>query len=142
MTDLDSDNACREGPRPRARILVVDDEPLVTTTIQSYLTRQGHDVVTAMDGDEAFVRFLTEGRFDLVLTDVKMPEMDGLQFFQNVKSIDDQTCVVVMTAYPDDERTHELRAVGVEGFLTKPFDLTLLDRLIETTLSRPDERTA
>jgi two-component system, NtrC family, response regulator PilR len=103
------------------RILVVDDEKIKRITLADDLATQGHDVVTAGDGDEALDK-LSRGRFDVVVTDLKMPKLDGLELLKRIKQgpLADME-VIMMTAYGSIPVAVEAVKLGAFDFLTKPF---------------------
>ncbi len=103
------------------RILVVDDEKIKRVTLADDLEAQGHEVVTAPDGRQALARLETEV-FDVVITDLKMPEVDGLELLKRVKQgpLRD-TEVIMMTAYGSIPLAVEAVKQGAYDFVTKPF---------------------
>lgn len=103
------------------RILVVDDEKAKRLTLRDDLATQGHEVVTAPDGEEA-LRHMAEGRFDVVVTDLRMPKTDGIELLKRVKQgpLAD-TEVIMMTAYGSIPLAVEAVKLGAFDFLTKPF---------------------
>ncbi len=113
------------GPK---RILVVDDEPLLIRILQHLLTKRGFDVVTALDGREALQR-VNEQRFDLVLSDVMMPVMDGTAFVRALQDVPDPPPVVFLTGYGDHSDT-QLRSIGAREVLGKPVTPDTLMRAI------------
>lgn len=103
------------------RILVADDEKLKRVTLAHDLSAQGHEVVTAADGAEALARLQTE-RFDVVVTDLKMPQIDGIELLKRIKSdarFDAE--VIIMTAYGSIPLAVEAGKLGAYDFITKPF---------------------
>lgn len=103
------------------RILVVDDEKIKRITLADDLATQGHEVVTANDGREAIEK-LTAARFDVVVTDLKMPRVDGIELLKWIKQgamadVD----VVMMTAYGSIQVAVEAVKLGAYDFITKPF---------------------
>jgi len=103
------------------RILVVDDEKIKRVTLADDLAGQGHDVVTAADGAEA-LRVLEEERFDMVVTDLKMPGIDGLELLKRLKqAAPTDVEVVMMTAYGSIPVAVEAMKLGACDFVTKPF---------------------
>ena len=103
------------------RILVVDDEKIKRVTLADDLATQGHDVVTAADGAEALQR-LEAGPFDVVVTDLKMPKLDGIELLKRIKQGPlAHVEVVMMTAYGSIPVAVEAMKLGAFDFVTKPF---------------------
>ncbi len=107
-------------------ILIVDDEPRVRFTLALILKHHGFQVLEADNGLEA-LRILAKApeqvqRVDLVVTDIKMPVMDGLELIKILKQSDDPINILVMTGYGDRETMSLLQGMGVCGVLHKPFD--------------------
>ncbi|GAB4135624.1 sigma-54-dependent transcriptional regulator [Thermopirellula anaerolimosa] len=104
------------------RILIVDDEKIKRVTLADDLAAQGHEVDTAADGEEALERL--RGRpFDVVVADVKMPRMDGLELLRRIKQGEQApaTEVIMMTAYGSIQLAVESMKAGAYDFITKPF---------------------
>jgi DNA-binding NtrC family response regulator len=103
------------------RILVADDEKIKRVTLADDLASQGHDVETAADGQEAF-RWLEREVFDLVVTDMKMPKVDGIELLKRIKNGPLANVeVIVMTAYGSIPVAVEAMKLGAFDFVTKPF---------------------
>ncbi len=103
------------------RILVVDDEKIKRVTMADDLAAQGHEVVAAADGQEAIEK-LDAGRFDVVVTDLKMPRLDGIELLKRIKQGPlAETEVIMMTAYGSIPVAVEAVKLGALDFLTKPF---------------------
>ena len=103
------------------RILVVDDEKIKRVTLADDLATQGHQVITAGDGEEA-LRLLAGGRFDVVVTDLKMPKCDGIELLKQIKQGPlAKMEVIMMTAYGSIPVAVEAVKLGAFDFLTKPF---------------------
>ena len=103
------------------KILVVDDEKIKRVTLTDDLAAEGHEVVAAGDGEEAIDR-LNDGRFDVVVTDLKMPKIDGIELLTRIKqgpAADME--VIMMTAYGSIPVAVEAVKLGAFDFLTKPF---------------------
>ncbi len=120
----------------KATILLVDDNPDMVTTMSCILFRSGYNVVTAADGLEAVERFRV-GRFDLVLMDMVMPLMDGLEAFHKIRQIDPAASVILMTAYYDESRICSAVAAGAICSVHKPVDIPGLIRLIKKSICEP-----
>jgi DNA-binding NtrC family response regulator len=126
------------------KILVVDDEKIKRITLADDLAAQGHEVVTAADGEEAIER-LSARRFDVVVTDLKMPKLDGIELLKRIKQGSGDVEVIMMTAYGSIPVAVEAVKLGAFDFLTKPFRnedifplLSRIERLHESVAeSRP-----
>jgi DNA-binding NtrC family response regulator len=103
------------------RILVVDDDEFVCNSLKWLLMDDGYNVETAPDGTSA-VEMLSKQTFDLVLTDLMMPEVDGLAVLQEVKRISPNTAVIILTGYGTLEAAMAALQQGAYDFLTKPCD--------------------
>ena len=103
------------------RILVVDDEKIKRVTLADDLSAQGHEVVAAADGEEA-LKHLGGGRFDVVVTDLKMPKIDGIELLKRIKHGPlAEVEVIMMTAYGSIPVAVEAVKLGAFDFITKPF---------------------
>jgi DNA-binding NtrC family response regulator len=106
-------------------ILVVDDEVEMRIALETTLKREGHTVILAENGKQALERF-SEGPFDLVLTDVKMPKMNGVELLKALKKKSSQTVAIMMTAYGDIDNAVETIKAGAFDYLLKPFSAEIL----------------
>ena len=111
----------RESDRSRGRLLVVDDEEPQRMMLRNILERAGFVVESASEGREALGRF-EAGSFDLLLTDQRMPAMDGLELLDRVHKLQPGTPVVLMTAYGTVSTAVEAMKRGAADYLTKPFE--------------------
>ena len=112
---------------PKLNILVIDDDQRMTHTLRDILTISGHEVICA-DSAKIGIEILEKQKFDCVLTDVKMPEMDGVSFFSILHKKQPGVPVVLMTAYAADEVINQGLEEGIIGVLNKPLDIShLLD---------------
>lgn len=118
-----------------ARILVVDDEPDMVETVARILTRLGHEPVTATDGAAA-LELLERERPDLVLTDLRMPGMDGLEVLKEVKRISPDAPVILFTAHATIETAVEAIKGGAFDYIPKPFTADQLQVVIERALTQ------
>jgi DNA-binding NtrC family response regulator len=117
-------------PRNKISILVVDDELSIRESLKGWLKRDGYQVETAAGGPEALAKN-GENRFDIMLIDVKMPEMDGLTLLKKIKENDTDIAVVMMTAHGTIQDAVEAMKLGAYDYLLKPFDLEELTLTIE-----------
>ena len=125
--------ALAEEPRPQPRILVVDDEPHVVQIFQDLLAQRGYEVVSSTNGDDAIVK-VTTGHFDLVLTDINLPGVDGLEVVRAAKAADKDTCVILITGYASTTTAIDALRQGAYDYITKPFDLWETAKAIERGL--------
>jgi len=114
-------------------ILVVEDKDSMRNMLYDTLTEEGHRVDAAVDGRQA-IDLISNKSYDLVLTDLKMPDVDGLEVLSRVKELDAETSVIVMTAFGTIEDAVKAMKVGAYDFLTKPFDTEHLCVLINRAL--------
>jgi PAS domain S-box-containing protein len=125
----------RVEPRRRGRILVVDDEPATSAALRRAL--RDHDTVTASTGHEA-IELCRRERFDVVLCDLLMPEMTGMEFFARLREIDPAAAsrAVFMSGGAFTPRARDFLASVPNPHLTKPFDLFVVQELVQELLTR------
>jgi DNA-binding NtrC family response regulator len=116
-----------------ARVLIVDDQEMMRDSLAATLSRDGHEVVAAHDGQAALNR-LTERRFDLMLTDLKMPRVNGLELLGEVKKVRPDLPVILMTAFATVQTAVEAMKLGAYDYIQKPFDGEELKLLVDRTL--------
>ncbi len=115
-------------------LLVVDDEPQMLIAINETLRRQGYRVTTAGSGMEALLR-LKERYYQLVLTDMRMPEVSGLDLLKKVKTLSPQTPVVLLTAYGTIQNAVDAMRHGAFDYLLKPFSSESLESVVRRALT-------
>ena len=120
---------------PDTRVLVVDDERSMRELLAIMLRQAGHDV-TAADGGEAAIKALKSDTFDLVITDLRMREVDGLAVLRAAKEQSPQTVVLVITAFASTETAVEAMKLGAYDYLTKPFKVDEIKLTIANALER------
>jgi DNA-binding NtrC family response regulator len=116
-----------------ARILVVDDAEMMRDSLAATLAREGHEIVACGDGPAAVSR-LTGGRFDLLITDLKMPKMTGIELLQEAKRLRAEMPVVLMTAFATVHTAVEAMKLGAYDYIQKPFDGEEIKLLVDRTL--------
>ena len=112
------------------RILIVDDEVIMRESLSGWLARDGHIVETAASGEEALEK-LAQSRFDILLVDIKMEGISGLEVLRKVKENDPDVAIVMITAYGSISTAIEAMKHGAYDYLLKPFDPNQLGVLIE-----------
>ena len=105
----------------RTAILVVDDEPSVSDILSRWLVAEGHAAARASNGDEA-LDALREGDFALVITDIMMPGMTGIELLRQVRSLYPRTAVIMLTGVDDRATATEALHLGAYGYMLKPFE--------------------
>jgi two-component system response regulator PilR (NtrC family) len=115
------------------KILVSDDELSMRQFLEILLKKEGHQVVCTGDGQEAWARFQAEP-FDLVISDIKMPKMDGLALLRKVKEQRPASAVIMVTAYASPEDAIAAMKAGAYDYLTKPFKLEEIKSVIHNAL--------
>ncbi len=114
----------------KTNILVVDDLRSMRLTLGGILEDEGHNVVTAENGYEA-IEAVRKTHFDIIFMDIKMPGIDGVQTFREVKKIDPKTAVIMMTAYSVEDLVKEALAEGAYTVVYKAFDIGRIIAIIE-----------
>ena len=121
--------------RSSPRILVVDDEPSICTIVRKTLTRDHYNVQTTTRSLEALQR-LTRERFDLLITDISMPDLDGLELAEHARAAQSLLGIVIMTGYGSFENMSRALRTGVADFIIKPFDIEELRVIVARALER------
>jgi len=119
MTERNAEVAAAALAAPSsARVLVVDDEPSMRQMLSFALRREGYDVTTAEDGRTA-LQALEDGVFDVVITDVRMPELSGVDLLREARRLDPSVSVIIMTAYGSKETVLEALRLGATDYVEK-----------------------
>ncbi|MFH1650811.1 MAG: response regulator [Chloroflexota bacterium] len=118
----------------KTNILVVDDLRSIRLTLGGILEDKGHGVVTVEDGYQA-IAAVKRQHFDVIFMDIKMPGINGVQTFREVKKIDPEAAVIMMTAYSVEDLVKEALAEGAYAVVYKPFDINKIVALIDELLS-------
>ncbi len=105
----------------KLKIMVIDDEPIVGKRLKTALEKSGHTVEIFEDGRKAIETIDSETGLDIVVTDVRMGDVDGIQVLQHVQSKSDRTKVIIITGYATVEVAREAMAKGAFDFIAKPF---------------------
>jgi DNA-binding NtrC family response regulator len=121
-----------------ARILIVDDELIMRESLAAWLERDGHAVQTAASGESALKK-CRENRFDILLLDIKMEGMDGLDVLRRIKESDADVAVVMITAYGSIATAIDAMKDGAHDYLLKPFDPSELGVLIEKIIQQQQQ---
>jgi putative two-component system response regulator len=117
------------------RILIVDDESTICSLMDRRLTREGYSCVTANNGKEALDLFL-RNPFSLVLSDIRMPEMDGIELLKTIRTLSPKMMMVMVTGYPEINMAVEALRLGAYDFILKPADLELVVHSVKKALEK------
>src|SRR6266481_836145 len=127
----------------KGRILVVDDEKALVLALKGLLTKEGYQVETAGGGEEALRRIET-GNFHVVVTDLSMDGVGGMQVLERARAVDPDVAVIMITAYGSEKIAVQAMKLGAADYLPKPFDndemRVVVRRVMETVLLRRDHR--
>ena len=107
------------------KILVVDDEKIIVRSVQMILKAEGYDIEGASSGKDAILK-IEQKNYDLVLTDLMMPEMDGISLIRWLKENRPEVGVVILTGYPSQETIKEALELGIIDYIPKPFTPAVL----------------
>ncbi len=118
-----------------ARILVIDDEKSIRSTLKEVLEYENHSVALAADGPEG-LELLDKEHFDVVLCDIKMPQMDGIEVLENIMSGNYDTQVIMISGHGTIDTAVEAIKKGAFDFISKPLDLNRLMITIRNALDK------
>lgn len=119
----------------KTRILVVDDDKQLADMLVEYLVKMGYEAVAAYGGREGLARFEQEN-FKLVILDLKMPAMGGMEVLEAIKSIDSQAVVMVLTGFGTIESAVRAIKKGAHDFIPKPIELNTLETILSRALEK------
>src|SRR5437899_5039107 len=121
------------------KILVIDDEPSMRELLAIMLRKEGFEVLLA-DSRARAAAVLAEGPVPMVITDVKLPDGDGIEILRHVKAASPETIVIVMTAFGTTETAVAALKLGAHDYVLKPFDVDELRIVVRNSLQRQDLR--
>ncbi len=124
-----------------SRVLVVDDEVVIQALLTEVLSEEGHEITTA-DGGQRAIDLLASDRFDLVICDVMMPEVNGIAVLSAARRIDPECPVLMITGYPSAETIERLINLGAADYITKPFNVDLIKLTVAKNLERKQSERA
>ena len=117
----------------KLRVLVIDDDEDICLYLQEFLSREGYRVSAFNKPLEALPE-IKEGRHQIILLDVRMPDMDGVALLQEIRAVDSDVCVIVMTAYPSVESAVDTMKADAFDYLRKPFELDQLRAVLQRAI--------
>jgi DNA-binding NtrC family response regulator len=119
----------------RLKVMVLDDEPIVCKRLQPALEKLGYEVETFIHSEEA-MRRIQETTYDIIVTDLKMKGIDGMQFLQEAKKRSPKTEVIVITGFATLETARESFQKGVFDFIAKPFKLGEIQEVVNKAAAK------
>jgi len=122
----------------RPRILVIDDEEIVRISCKKCLVPEGYDVDVAVNGREG-IALARANKYDIILTDLKMPDMDGMEFLMNMKKDQSGAKVIMITGYSTVEHAVKALKLGAYNYIEKPFTPDALITAVKEALNNSDQ---
>ena len=119
----------------KPRLLIVDDELLIRDLLYDYFKNRDYEISVA-DSAQVALTQMEDLRFDGIILDLKMPDMDGLELATRIRSTDDKIPIIVMTGYPSMDSAIECLRRHADDYFIKPFNLKQMSRALESALSR------
>ncbi len=126
---------CGKGGSKADRLLIVDDERQICSILSQRLTTEGYLCTTVHTGKEALNESYGH-EFSLILADIRMPEMNGIELLENVKTVNPNVPVIIMTGFPEIQTAVEAMRMGAYDFIMKPFDLDLVAFSVRRALEK------
>ena len=118
--------------------MVVDDEKSIRKSLSLPLNHLGFEVITASNGEQAIEIFQSQKKqIKMVLLDLVMPVMDGSECFNRLRQLDPQVKIILMSGYSHKDQVKNMIKLGVNGFLQKPFNLSVLTNAVSNILDSP-----
>lgn len=117
------------------KLVLIEDDAGVRDYFKSVVSRMGHELMTAEDGPSG-LKLLASVPVDVIMTDLNMPgEPNGMALVRRIREMHPKTPVIVVSGYPTRERLDECKALGIDDFLTKPFEMTFFSSVITRLLA-------
>ena len=128
-----------KGILKMVRILIIEDDEEMRALLRDSLVEEGFEFDSVGDGSEA-IRKLVKEPFDLVITDIRMPGLTGLDILPGIKKLQPETCVIVITAFGSEEVRRKCFDRGATAYLEKPINMSRLKTLIQEMVSTKEKR--
>jgi DNA-binding NtrC family response regulator len=114
-------------------VLVIDDDEDICLYLKDFLTREGYQVTTVNRAQDGLAE-IKNGSHQMVLLDVRMPELDGVSLLREIRTIDSDICVIIMTAYPSVESAVDTMRADAFDYIRKPFELDQLRQVVQRAI--------
>jgi len=115
------------------KILIIDDERPIRETLEMFLREKGYDVATSESG-EAGLKLIRKNQPDIVILDLRLPGIDGIEVLRIVKQLSPRSMVIVITAYHDKEIYDQAESLGAFGYIVKPIDVAEFELTINKAM--------
>lgn len=115
------------------KILIVDDEQGILDFFKKALGKEGYEVITALNGSLA-IKLVKEERPNLIILDIKMPGIDGIETLRYIKKMDKKAIVLMLTAYGTLDSAKDALKLGAQDYITKPFKLDYIKEVVRESL--------
>lgn len=119
----------------KPRLLIVDDELLIRDLLYDYFAARDFEIAVAESGERA-LSLIEEERFDTIILDLKMPDMDGLQLTEEIRQHQRRVPIILITGFPSVESAIEALRHRIDDYFIKPVNLTHLRRAVESAVAR------
>lgn len=120
--------------KSKVKILVCDDDKAVSGFLELFLKKEGYPQVDIASTGEEAIEKITKDRYQLVLLDIRLPGMDGIQTLKRIKEINPNINVIMITGFPEIETAEQARKMGAYDYIVKPFDLAYLKLAVLTKI--------
>lgn len=117
-----------------SRILIVDDDKSVRDFLGRFLNMKGYKHVQSVETGQEAVETVKKDNFKLVLLDIKLPDMDGIDVLRRIKQLSKDTAVIMITGFPEEEKAKQMIKEGAYDYIIKPFDLDYLELSVLTKI--------
>ncbi len=124
-----------ENDKSISKILIIDDESDIRELFKYLLEEEGHIVITAVDGTEG-IKINNESDPDIIILDLKMPNMSGIETLQNIRKTDSDVTVIVLTGYGSADTVREAAELNVYEYISKPFVNEVIISVIKEALEQ------
>lgn len=124
----------------RKKILIVDDELKMRILIRDFLKRENFDVVDASNGEDAIKIFLEDKTIDLIILDIMMPKLDGLETCEKIRQYSNNIPILILTAKNENDDIVKGFQIGADDYLTKPFHIPILIERVKALLKRTQSK--
>lgn len=110
----------------KKKILVIDDEQAICKMLEKFLSRKGYKAITALNGEEG-IKKVKQEKPHIVLLDIKMPGIDGIETLKRIREVDKEVGVIMITVIKEDATGRKCMELGAYDYVTKPFSLDYLE---------------